>query len=805
MLSAFWNDMKIAARGLARARGFAAAVVGTLAAATALQTSAIAVVNAYVLRSLPYPGAERLYNVSYAERPQNPPSGLAALDWSSLADVVEHPIAWDLDVFYLLGGEYPESAPGAWVTPGFMRGLGIPAAIGRSFTADDFEAGRPQVALISHGLWRGRFGGDSAAIGRAFNAYVSDRPNDPETFTIVGVLPENFWHMNPYTQVLTPLRAATYPYMVSLRAAVPPAVAERRIEMLVRSGGGGLSVPENWRVQLRPTHAEYVRTTKPMLVAVGVAVGLVFFIACANVALLMVLRGMRRRREIAVRLALGAGVGRVARLLLAESLILVGGATALGVALASLLLRAFAGNIELQLGRRVPGGVAAMSADWTVLAIVGASGLLVAVALSLAPLVATKSVFTALRARVGGAEIGGRRTRSALIALEVAGSMALLAGCGLLVRSVVRLLDVDMGLRTRGVISTTFTMREQSYPDAAGRVALFERILAAVREADGIASVALSYPPPLVAYQPREIRTGGASGGASVTRMSVRNVTSGFFDLFGIPVLRGRAFADADRASGEPVAIVSASAARRLWPDGDALGRAIRLVEDVPASDDTIVVTRTIVGVAGDIRQTPMDEDLADVYVPMLQSPERFAAILARTSGARPSRPPSWLDALQRTVRSVDPEIAVGTLRNLDAAVAEQLARPRFLAALFSAFGVFAATLGVMGLYAVIAFAVKQREHEIAVRMAVGAEARQIVMLFLRDGSYVVLAGLVLGVLAAIAMGRLLQSQLFGVNSADALTLGVTSLLLATASLAAIWWPSLRATRISPAAVLKAD
>ena len=443
-----------------------------------------------------------------------------------------------------------------------------------------------------------------------------------------------------------------------------------------------------------------------------------------------------------------------------------------------------------------------MSADWTVFAIVGASGLLVAVALSLAPLVATKSVFTALRARVGGAEIGGRRTRSALIALEVAGSLALLAGCGLMVRTVVRLLDVDMGLRTRGVISTTFTMREQSYPDAAGRVALFERILAAVRE-PGIASVALSYPPPLVAYQPREIRTEDASGGASVTRMSVRTVTGGFFDVLSIPILRGRAFADIDRASGEPVAIVSASAAKRLWPDGDALGRAIRLVEDVPASDDTIVVTRTIVGVAGDIRQTPMDEDLADVYVPMLQSPERFAAIVARTSGARP--PASWLDALQRTVRSVDPEMAVGTLRNLDAAVAEQLARPRFLAALFSAFGVFAATLGVMGLYAVIAFAVKQREHEIAVRMAVGAEARQIVMLFLRDGSLVVLAGLVLGVLAAIAMGRLLQSQLFGVSSADALTLAVTSLLLATASLAAIWWPSLRATRMSPAAVLKAD
>ena len=313
-MNASWHELKIAARALARSRGFATAVIGILAVAIALQTSAIAVVNAYLVRALPYPNADRLYTVSYAQPPENPPAGLSSLDWSSLSDVIEHPIAWDLDMFYMLGGEYPEGVPGAWVTPGFIRGLGLRAALGRALTPDDFASSGPQVALISHDLWHSRFAGDSAVIGREFSAYVSDRPDDPEAFTIVGVLPARFWHLNPYTQVLTPLRADTYPYLVRLRADVPPAVAERRIERLVRDAQ--LTVPPNWRIALRPTHAEYTSAAKPMLLAVGTAVTLVFVIACANVALLMVLRGLRRRKEIAVRLALGAGTARVARLLL---------------------------------------------------------------------------------------------------------------------------------------------------------------------------------------------------------------------------------------------------------------------------------------------------------------------------------------------------------------------------------------------------------------------------------------------------------------------------------------------------------
>jgi putative ABC transport system permease protein len=798
-MSNTWQELKLAARSLGRARGFSGAAIVTLGVAIALQTAVVAVVNAYVVRALPYPESDRLYDVIYGQRSASPPQGLSSLDWTTLSDVVEHPIAWDLDMFYMLGNDYPESVPGAWVTPGFVQGLGIRAVLGRTFALDDFAAGAPQVALISHELWRSRFGGDPSILGRAIRAYVSDRPTDPESFTIVGVLPAAFWHLNPYTQVLTPLRAATYPYMVRLRPGVQKSLVERRIEALVTSAR--LPVAAGWRAELRPTHGEYVSAAKPMLLAVGGAVTLVLLIACANVALLMVLRGMRRRKEFAVRLALGAGMARLVRLQLVESFILVAAATAFGIALATIAMGVVAPLIETQLGRRVPGGVSAIAVDWTVLGVMAASVIVVTLVLSLAPLLGTGPWASALRDRRRSGEFGGRRIRSALIAVEVAGSLALLAGCGLMVRSVVRLLEVDLGVRTDRVVSAAIAVREQTYPDAVSRQRLFERVISDVRQTGAATSTALSMPGPLASYGPRPMETTDSRGGASRASAAIRAVAGSYFELLGISVVQGRPFAESDRGGSEPVAIVSETAAQRLWPGENPIGRSVRLVESQIADQDTAAVTRTIVGVARDVRQAPTDDQLADVYVPMLQTSGRFASIVARTSAAVPT----WLTLLRGTVRNVDPEIAVGSAQLLDATVEQQLARPRFLVWLFATFGGLSAILGVMGLYAVIAYAVKQREHEIAIRMAVGAEPRQIVRMFLGEGARIVSRGIVLGLLAAIWVGRLLQAQLFGVRPTDAGTLVGVSMLLMGASVAAIWAPSRRASRADPVIALKAE
>jgi putative ABC transport system permease protein len=796
-MTAIWQELRSAAQSLARSRGFTVTVIAALAIAIALQTSIVAVINAYVLRALPYPAADRLYNVRYAQPPENPPRGLEDVDWRALDGVAEHGIAWDLDMFYLLGGEYPERVAGAWVTPGFVEGLGIRADLGRTLDARDFDAGQPQVALISHALWQSRFGGDSAVLGRTFRGYVSDRPADPETFTIVGVLPERFWHLNPFTQVLTPLRGESYPYMVRLRPGVQAADAERRIEQAVRDAR--LSVPDNWRVELRPLHADYVTAAKPMLVAAGSAVTVVVLIACANVALLMLLRGMRRRKEIAVRLALGAGMWRVARQLLAESLVLVGGATVAGIGAAALVLQAFAPAIEQQLGRRVPGGPAAMTIDWRVLAIALGSGLLVAVVLSLVPLMDARNAVASLRDRRAGGDRGGSRTRSTLIAVEVAGSVALLAVCGLLVRSVVTLLDVDLGVQTAGVVAAPLAVREQSYPQADQRAELYDRLLVSVAGKRGVRAAALSAPSPLESMMPLPVRAAEPADAAPV-RAATRLVGGPYFETVGLSIVRGRAFLESDRLSADPVAVVSESAARALWGDQDPLGRRIVQVERRLPGSDTVLITRTVVGVARDVRQTPTDEEIADVYVPLAQSPARFAAVVLKGTAAS-----DWLGPIREAVRQVDPEIAVSSVQQLDVAARQQLARPRFLVALFAAFGAFAATLGVLGLYAVVAYAVRQREHEIAVRIAVGADARSIVGLFFREGSVVVAAGLAAGVASAIQLGRVLRAQLYGVQPNDAATLAIVALTLGAAAAAAIWLPARRASRVDPIVALRGE
>ena len=792
------NELRITVRTLAKARGFAAAATLTLALGIGLTVAVIAVMNAYLVRSLPYPAAERLYRVEYSRPNENHPEGLAALQWNSLSDLVEHPIAWDLDMFYLTGGEHTETAPGAWVTPGFMQGLGIRVALGRSFGAADFEPGAPQVALISDDLWRTRFAADPSVVGQRMQAYVSDRPRDPETFTIVGVMPAGFWHLNRFTQVLTPLRAPTYPYYIRLREGVPVAAAEQRISALVRESA--VVVPDDWQVTMNPARDSYVAGVKPLLLVVGAAVALVLLMACANVAVLVLLRGMRRQKEIAVRLALGASRGQVARILLLETIVLATVASVIGTLAAWLTLGTLSTTIEQQLGARVPGGAAGVSIDTTVIAAIVVLTILIAAMLSLAPIIATsrRALFSTLRSSrtVSSGGTSARWTRHTLIGVEVAGSLALLVGCGLMVKTVTRMLDVELGARYDGLVAGSIALRNQTYPDAAQRVALYDRVIAALVASPGASAIALSSPSPLTSIMPQPIRIDDA--GATPTRATIRAISPGYLETLAIPVRQGRTFAATDRPATEPVAILSQSTAERLWPGANPLGRRI-FAPGQGNGVDTSAVARTVVGVVGDTRESPTDADLADVYVPLAQAPGRFAAIVAR-----PTRSIAyWTPELRRAVATVDREMAVNPPQALDEMVSRQFARPRFLAALFAAFGLFASMLGTIGLYAVIAYAVKQREHEVAIRMAVGAGARAIVGMFMREGIVILLVGTLGGVIAAIALGRLLQSQLFGVATTDPATLAVASVALGLASIAAMWLPARRATRTDPIIALK--
>jgi len=786
-------DLRISARGLWKARGFTTVAVATLALGIALNATVLAVVNAYLGKSLPYPGAKRLYNMLYSRPGEQHLRGLETLDWASLADVIEHPISWDLDMFFLTGGEYPERAPGAWVTTGFMQGLGIQPALGRAFSPEEFHPGSPSVALISHSLWQKRFGGDAAVLGRRFQAYVSDRPQEAEAFTVIGVLPAGFWHLNRYTEILAPLRAPSYPYMARLREGAPPAV-ERRVTELVKQGG--VSVPPGWQAQLRSTHGEYVTQVKPLLAAVGTAAGLVLVIACANVAFLLLLRATRREKEIAVRMALGAGRGAIARMLVAEALLLVAAATAAGVLLSRAAVDRLAPVVQQQLGRPAPGGAAAIQVDVTVLTAAAACCLLTAVLFALAPLAATwrSSLSRALHSagRTGTEGRGRQRARAALVALELAGSVTLLAGCALMAQSVGNMLRVNFGFRTERLLTAGLGLRERSYPDAAARAGLYERMLARVAAIPGVESAALAnwwtlQPPPA---QPIE---------ADSTRLqvSVVSVTPDYFATLGVTLAAGRTFSAADRSGSEPVAVISETLARRLWPDASAAGRRI-LAPNREMGAASTPQWRTVVGVVRDVRQSHADEDLADVYLPLLEAPGRFTNLYVRTAGP----PRSWVAALRPAVKEVDPEVSLNEPRVFEALIAEQIARPRFLAWLLSGFAAFAAALALLGVYGVMAYAVKLREREIAVRMAVGADPGAVTRLFLKQGAQVVILGIAVGLWGAIRIGRLLESQLFGVRSWDPGTLGAVSFTLAAVGLAAVWWPSRRAARTDPVVAL---
>lgn len=803
MMAELAADLRIAIRTLLRARGFTAAAVVTLALGIALNASVLAVVNAYLLKSLPYPEATRLYSIRYAPPDQNPPRGLQALPWHSLDDVIEHPIAWDLDMFFLIGGDHPERAPGAWVTPGFMQGLGIRAVVGRVFGPDDFQSGSPQVALISHSLWHARFSGDPSIVGQRFEAYVSDRPTEPEIFTIVGVLPAGFWHVNPYTEVFVPLRATTYPYMARLREGIPLAEAERRITALVKSGVG--PVPADWQASVRSVHSEYVGRLRPILVAIAAAAALVLLIACANVAFLLLIRATRREREIAVRLALGAGRIQIARMLAVEGLALGAAATAGGIALSWLALRRLAPIVQQQLGRPAPGGAPAIAVDGFVLTAALACCVVTAFTFALVPLLTSwrANLSRAMQAgsRSGAEGKGSRRTRSALIALEVAASLALLAGCGLMVRTVVHLLSVDLGYRTERVLAASVGLRERSYPDAVVRQAFYERLVRRLAQVPGVESVALTNWPAVAPPRPQPLEAEDAAGAAR-REAGIVGVSPGYFATLGVPRVEGRDFALSDRIGAEPVALVSETLARRLWPQGSVLGRRIRATgREAPGADPSSVAWRTVVGVVKDVRQSHTDEDRADLYVPLLQVPGRFASVYVRTAG----EPLLWLSALRRALKEIDPAASLQATGTLQGLIDEQLARPRFLAGLLAAFAVFAVLLALLGMYGVIAYAVKQREHEIAVRMAVGADARDVMLLFLRQGALVLGIGIAAGLYGAAVIGRLLAAQVHGIRSNDPPTLVAASLAFACAGLAAVWWPARRAARTDPAVALREE
>ena len=800
----FLGDLHFAGRSLRRSPGFTATTLISLALGVTLTASTLAVMNSYLVRAMPYPASDRLYRVLYDSGREPEPHGLESLDWKLLNAVVEVADYSTLDRFILNTEQYPQEIAALMCAPGSLAALGVQATLGRVFSDEEFRPGGERVVMISHALWQERFGSDPHVTEKTLRASAATSGETPTEYRIIGVLPAGFRYVGNYLRgpadIALPLTAPRTTYMARLREGVPVAFAERRITEAVRKGAS--AIPANWKgVRLESVQANYVRELRPVLVGVTIAAALVLLIVVTNIVVLTLLRALRRQKETAVRVALGADLGHIARLLLAETAVICGLALAGGLALTVITLRALAPAIEARLGRPVPGGVSALAMDWTVVSWVGGIGLLITALVSCLPLIGTrlKGLADSLRGegRSGTDRPAMRRARTVLIALEIAASTALLIGGGLMIRTVVHLTRTDLGFATEHVFRPRVQLPERTYREVASFVRFYDRWeeqLAAVPNLSFAFSTFVPF------WEPPKRPLGTDSADSSELRASITSTGTDYFRTLGIGLREGRAFTSADRAGAELVAVISESLARELAPHGSALGTRIRTMEWANTGPPPRV-WRTVVGVAHDVHQTHADVDLKDVYIPFAQAPSRFASVYIRAEGSSEK----WLETLRTLAAKIDPEVFIGPALPLSVQAESELAGPRFVTTALTLFALFAALLTLLGIYGVTAYSVQQREREIAIRMAIGATSGAVIRMFLRSSGQVLLVGIAGGLFGAAAVSRVLQSQLHGVARFDAWTLAGAGSFLMAAGLIATWLPTRRAAHTNPVTALRAE
>lgn len=800
-LEGLGRDTRVAARVLRRQPGFTITAVASLAIGFVIVGTTLGVVNAYLLRALPYPQADRLYHVRYAPPGPWEPRGLSGLDWTAVQDVVEFPLTSSGDTFYLSDGAFAETARGLRVSHAFVEALRVPAVAGRPLEASDWQNGADAVAMMGHRLWRDRYASDPSVVGRHIRVESEGRRDRPETFRIVGVLPPGFYFgrdSSARVDVLVPLTVPTRTYMVMLRAGTSPALAERRMSEAVRNTASDL--PSDWAgVVLESVRERYVAELRPVLMVVSMGAGLVLLLVWTNVAVLTLLRTLRRQKEIAVRVALGSGRAALARMLALEALLVCLAALVTGLSLAHVVLGALAPVIERQLGRPAPGGSGALSIDGSIVVALGVLGGLVALSLSLLPLIGRS------QRRLGdvlGRERGVasdtrvmRHTRSALVSVEVAGTLALLVGGGLMLRSVTGMVRTDLGFDPQVLARSRVILRGADYPDPQSFFRFYEQFGDRLATATAARVVFADWP--FFAARPTLSVEVDGRAGQGLTSGYLR-AGPGFFATAGIGLRAGRDFTRADVQSDAPVVVVSESLAARLWPDGAPIGRRLRGVEQTP-SGPTPGPWRTVIGVAADTRQGYFDGQVGDVYFPLSPSSfGRFGSFYLRTT-----QPPASLTATVRaTAAAIDPRAMIDEVSAV-ASQNQELEGAEFLTTMLGGVAGAAMFLAVIGIYGVTAYTVQQRARDTAIRLALGATPRSVRRLFLKDCVITTSVGLLLGLLVTAALSSLLESWVYGVPARDPGTMALAAALLAAICLLSAWWPSRRGSNQNPMSALK--
>ena len=801
------TELVSAWRILRRRPAFALILIGVLGTSLGASSAVMAVAEAYLWKPLPYPDADRLVRFTRSvetpdiPRPQNTdalqPDGL-------LAEVADLVVLADVDGFTVVDGQTPQTVLGAWIGAEIFTALGTRPVLGRVFTTEEVANGSP-VAVISHRLWTERYGADPGIVGRTLTLQAVERRNAPTAFTVIGVLPPRFWHFDDRTLVLVPLPGDGDVLLFRLRKGMDPEGASSRLTAVVAAMNPGLD--PRWRVAISTLQDEHVLPVRGMLFAVTAAVAMLLLIACSNLAMLQAVRALGRQHEFSVRAALGAGQGRLLTQLVAESMILAAGAFCLAWAVAHLLIAVVIPSVESYVGRLLAGGPGAAALSGRVLGMMAVVSLLCTVVLGMVPAFRIPATVVL---RSHGARYGTPRTaraRHLLVGVQVASTLVLLVGASLMVRTAWHLSQVRLGFDPHAVLTGAIVMGPPEYPDDERRVATAVRLLTAINTLPEVEAASLITGPALGARLPRPVFRGPAPDAGSPGAVMV-GATAEYFSALRLQLLTGRPFSATEVASGEPVAVIGDALAKRLFPDGEAVGHTITTTALRPmhagveqGSELDARTTYRVVGVIADVRRSLRRDAFPEIYVPLLQLPLRDLTVQVR---GREGVPLSTLAAaVARSVSMVDPGLPLNNLEPLGAVIGRQEVRPRFLASILGTFAALAAVGALVGLYAVSAWIARQRQREAAIRLALGAQPQQLVRKLTLGGVTSVVCGLAVGWWGSAGLGRLLSAELTGISGGDLQTRVAAAALLFVCCVIALYRPARAVALTSPAAALR--
>jgi putative ABC transport system permease protein len=809
------QDLRYGVRSLAGSPGLTCVILVTLALGIGATTSIYSVADAVLFSPLPYPEPDRLvrlYSSALSDGlDRSPVSGADFLDWREQSRTFEHLVAFSDMTFNLAGGDYPRRVWGAEVTPGFFDMMGVAPLMGRRVSSAIDGAGSPPVVVLSHELWQSEFDGDTYILGREIAL-------SGKSHTAIGVMPPGFdfpfgtqlWIAAQH-RVPAPAfgRAGSTVsrdrrYLITFgRLKDDVSLEEARAEMTTIADRIAQAYPDTnsgTGILLVPLRESIVGGARPVLYMFLGAVLFLLLIACANVANLLLVRASRRGRDIAIRTALGAGRLRIASGLIIEGILIGLGGGALGVLATmwgtDLLLALLPGEIprldEIQVNARVLG--------FALLVALG-TGLL----FGLAPMlqILSQDVQAVLREGSTSHTAGRIRTRlrGALIMGEVAVSLLLLVGAGLMMRTFVNLTAVDPGFNPARTVAAHVVIPSTRYREPSQVAAFYRQVLERLESVPGIASAGAAFSLPLhmnVISNRGIVIEGRPDDGADGRAPGYQVVSHGYFRTLGIPLVRGRLFTHADDEEAPRVALINERLERHLWPGEDPIGR--RITWDDP--DEGEVEWVTIVGVVADtVHESLAEGARPEVYRPYLQAPIRWMTFVVR--GERDTA--ALAPAVRSVVQQVDPEQPVSGVRTMEQVIASSLDPRRFNMQLLGAFALVSLSLAGLGLYGVVSFSVSQRSREIGIRKALGAQAHTVIVQILREGLRLAAGGVVLGALAGLILTRLISSLVHGVSPVDPVSYGLAIVVLLGIALVACYLPAARASRVDPVAVLRQD